>query len=67
MRKPSHRKALDKNGNAEDSHVNLPLEAAIVLKTGKITRRGLLLINLSRIINDCKSSTYIYLKIISKI
>lgn len=51
-------KAPDKNGNGEDSHVNPPLEAAIVLKTGKITRRGLLLINLSRIINDCKSPIY---------
>lgn len=55
----SHRKALDKNGNGdEDSHVNPPLEAAVVLKTGKITRRGLLLINLSRMITDCKSPIY---------
>lgn len=55
----SHRKALDKNGNGdEDSHVNPPLEAAVVLKTGKITRRGLLLINLSRMITDCKSPKY---------
>lgn len=50
--------SMKKGNGDEDSHVNPPLEAAVVLKTGKITRRGLLLINLSRMITDCKSPIY---------